>query len=110
MQYCPKLPIAVSKRLSVWFAMHLIFLVPVAKGQQQGIQPAQGQTLQQAVEQAVQENGGKPVQVMTPEQARAAGIAQLQGERPFPPLQPQEQAYLDQVLSVWQQRTEKGLR
>ncbi|GIX00862.1 MAG: hypothetical protein KatS3mg111_4194 [Pirellulaceae bacterium] len=63
-------------------------------------------TLRQAVEQRVQQQGGQPVEVIDPQAAVNAGVAQTP-EPPFAPLTEAEQKFLDQVLDVWEQRTAK---
>jgi TIGR03009 family protein len=44
------------------------------------------------------------VPLVTSQQAVEQGVAQV-AQPPFPPLSPQEQQYLDQVLDVWEKRT-----
>ncbi len=50
---------------------------------------------------------GQTVQVpiMSPNAAVQAGVAQVVPQAPFEPLDARESQYLDQVLSVWEQRT-----
>ncbi|RMF37229.1 MAG: TIGR03009 domain-containing protein, partial [Planctomycetota bacterium] len=71
--------------------------------------PATGQSdsaLQTAVTQQVNQQGGRPVQVLSPEQAVGAGVAKTP-QAPFGPLSEAEQNFLDQVLKIWEQRTDK---
>lgn len=50
--------------------------------------------------------GNVTVPLMTMEQAMQEGLAQSE-RQPFPPLTAAEQSYLDQVLKVWEQRTDQ---
>ena len=88
----------------------------LVSAQQGGYQQTQTGTQQPASQQQTGPGGvplGTPdaqgnvtVPKMTVEQAMAQGLAQVP-QQPFPPLTPEEQSYLDQVLKVWQQRTDQ---
>lgn len=97
---CKKQFVAVLALLTVQTTALFAQQPPANSGPAAGMGPAQAAAPQAATQQTRQ------VPLMNTQQAVDEGIAQVR-ERPFPQLSPQEQQYLEQVLTVWEQRTEK---
>lgn len=78
----------------------------LALGQQQpNLTPQQQAAMQQAQQQSA--NPTVQIPIMKAVDAVNNGVAQVQPQAPFPPLNQQFQSYLDKVLQIWEERTTK---
>lgn len=104
----PSISCCLSLCLSVLATATFAQTTGVPSGAQRVAPPAAQQPIsrQQMAQQPGAANGETQVRVplLTSQQAVQEGLAQVP-QQPFPPLQPEEQNFLDQVLDVWEKRT-----